>query len=85
MGAKTQIPLVIAIKGVELAHSQVFPLNTPSEAPILEVYLVKLTRLESSPKAVDMATIDICIVLVTSPTDLVEIAKYQPFDPIRGL
>jgi hypothetical protein len=73
MRAKAHVPLGVAIESVELAKGSVLPLIAPSEATVLKVNFMKLTSLESVPKAVDTATVYICIVLVPRTTDLVKI------------
>jgi hypothetical protein len=85
VGIEAKIPLGVAIKSVKLTKCWIFPFITPSEAAILKVNLMKLTRLQSSPKAVDTATIDIGLVFVPSPTNLVEIPEGQPPHPIGWL
>jgi hypothetical protein len=75
VGIEVKVPLGVAIKSVKLTKRWIFPFVTPSEAAILKVNLMKLTRLQSSPKAVHTATIDIGLVFVPSPTNLVEIPK----------
>jgi hypothetical protein len=83
MRPKAQVPLIVAVEGIELAQGRVFPLVTPSESPVLKMYLMELTCLESGSKAVDAAPVDIHVVFVPSPTNLVEVTKRQPLRPGR--
>jgi hypothetical protein len=73
MRAKAHVPLSVTIESVELTKSSVLPLIAPSEAAVLEVNLMELTRLKYVLKAVDTAMVYICIVLVPRTTDLVEV------------
>jgi hypothetical protein len=75
MGVKANIPLGVAIKGVKLAKGGVVSLVAPSEPPILKMDLVKFTTLKRRPEAVDAATIRICLVFVSSATNLIEISE----------
>jgi hypothetical protein len=83
MRPKAQVPLTVAVEGIELAQGRVFPLITPSESPILKMYLMELTCLESGSKVVDAALVDIHVVFVPSPANLVEVTKRQPLCPRR--
>jgi hypothetical protein len=73
MRAIAHVPFNVAIKSIEITKSNVLPLVAPSETVVLEMDLKKLTSLKGNPEAVDMATVDICIVIVPSMTDLVEV------------
>jgi hypothetical protein len=85
MSAKTQIPFIVAKEGIELAQGRVFTFITPSEAPVLEVDLMKLARLKGGPKAVDSTTVHIAIVLVPRTPNLVEIPEGKPSSSRRRL
>jgi hypothetical protein len=85
VGVEANIPLGVAIERIKLTKRWIFPFVTPSEAVVLEVNLMELTRLQSIPKAIDTASIDIGLVLVPSPANLVEIPKSQPSHPTDWL
>jgi hypothetical protein len=78
MGVKAHIPIGIAIEGIELAKGGVFSFIAPSETTILQVDFVKLARLKGDPETVDAATINVWLVFVPSPPDLVEVTEDQP-------
>jgi hypothetical protein len=78
MGVKAHIPIGIAIEGIELAKGGVFSFIAPSEAPVLQMDFMKLASLKSDPETVDAATINVWLVLVPSPPDLVEVTEDQP-------
>jgi hypothetical protein len=78
MGVKAHIPIGIAIEGIELAKGGVFSFIAPSETTILQVDFVKLARLKGDPEMVDAATINVWLVFVPSPPDLVEVTEDQP-------
>jgi hypothetical protein len=78
MGVKAHIPIGIAIEGIELAKDGVFSFIAPSEAPVLQMDFMKLASLKSDPETVDAATINVWLVLVPSPPNLVEITEDQP-------
>jgi hypothetical protein len=85
VGIEAHIPIIIAIKSIKLAKSWVLPFIAPSETPILEVNFMKLTRLKGNSESIDTTPVNIWLVLVPSPTNLVEIAKHQPTHPTRRL
>jgi hypothetical protein len=85
MRPKAHVPHIIAIEGIELAQGRIFPLVTPSETPVLKMDLMELTSLESGSKTVDASTVDIHVAFIPSPANLVEVTKYQPLRPRRGL
>jgi hypothetical protein len=85
MGTKANVPRIVAIEGVKLAKRWIFPFITPCKPTVLQMDLMQVTRLQSGPEAVDPATVYIIIVLVSRPTDLVEITKDQPTNPRRRL
>jgi hypothetical protein len=78
MGVKAYIPIGVTIEGIDLAKGGVFSFIAPSEATILQVDFVELARLKSDPEMVDAATINVCLVFVPSPPDLVEVTEDQP-------
>jgi hypothetical protein len=78
MGVKAHIPIGVAIEGIELAKGGVFSFIAPSEATILQVDFVELARLKSDPEMVDAATINVWLIFVPSPPDLVEVTENQP-------
>jgi hypothetical protein len=47
--------------------------------------LSKLTLLQGGPESVYASTVDIGLILVPSPVDLIEVSKNQPFNPSRRL
>jgi hypothetical protein len=78
MGVKAHIPIRIAIEGIELANGGVFSFIAPSETTILQVDFMELARLKSDPKMVDATMINVWLVFVPSPPDLVEVTENQP-------
>jgi hypothetical protein len=85
MGTEANVPRIVAIEGIKLAKCWIFPFITPRKPTVLEMDLMQVTRLQSGPEAVDLATVYIIIVLVSRPTDLVEVSKNQPTNPQRRL
>jgi hypothetical protein len=85
MGVETHIPIGIAIEGVELAKDGVLSFIAPSETTILQVDFMEFARLKGDPEAVDATTINVWLVFVPSPPDLVEVTEDQPLHAKRRL
>jgi hypothetical protein len=85
MRIKANVPLRVAIEGIKFTKSQPLPLIRPSEAAVLKVDFTELTSLQSGPKTVDTASVDVPSTLISSPSNLVEVTEHQPTDPRRWL
>ena len=85
MGVEADIPFGVAIEGIKFGERRIRPLITPSEASVLEVHLLELAGLEGITKPDDATHVDVAIVLVLSPSNLVEVPKDQPADSVRWL
>jgi hypothetical protein len=84
MGLKANVPIGVAIEGIKLAQGWILTLVAPSKATILQVYLRKLTSLEGFTEALDASSIDIGLILISSPPNLVEVSKGKPTGAGRG-
>jgi hypothetical protein len=85
MSSKPEVPFGIAKNGIKLAKGWVSPSVAPSEPAILKMDLIKLTSVQGGTEAVDTTSVHICLVLVPSTVNLVEVAKHKPSSPNGGL
>ena len=85
MGVKADIPFGVAIEGIKLGERRILPLITPREASILEVHLLQHASLEGVTEPDDATPVDVAVVLVLSPPNLVEVPKDQPANACRWL
>ena len=82
MSAESGVPLGIAKKQVQFAHSRVFPLVAPSEPPILQVNLFKLTTLQCRSEPINSTSVDMSFVFVSCTINLVEIPSRKPWHTV---
>ena len=75
------VPLGIAKERVKLAQGWVCPLVAPGEPPILEVDFFKLTTIESCTEPVDSTGVNVPLVFIPCPINLVEIPGGDPSHP----
>ena len=85
MCVEGDVPLGVAIEHIKLTKSGGGSLIAPSETAVLEVNFLELTRLEGGTKTVDEAPIDVPVVFIPGPPNLVEVAKDQPTHADGGL
>lgn len=71
-------------KGIKLAKGGGFPLITPCEPSILQVEFLELAALQHGLQTIDSTSVDIALVLVSCPMNLVEITRSEPHQPARG-
>jgi hypothetical protein len=74
----SDVPLGVTVKGIQLAEGWRPPLIAPGETPILKINFRKLARIESSPKTIYPAPIDVIVIFVAGAADLIEVAKNKP-------
>ena len=74
MSVEAKIPLGVTIKGVKLGKRGRGPSVAPCKPPVLKMDLLELTSLKSRAEAVDTATVDVAVVLILGPPNLIEIA-----------
>ena len=82
VGAKMDVPIFIAKKSIQLAHSGIMLLIAPCKLSILQVDLLELTRVECITEANNTTSVHICSVFVAGAVDLVEISSDQPSNSI---
>ena len=85
VGGEERLPAYITEELIYANQHGVLPFITPGEPPILEVDFFKLTTTESFTEPVDSTGVNIPLVFIPCPINLVEVLGGDPSDSNRRL
>lgn len=75
---ESDIPFLIAEEPIQFGHCRVALFISPGEFSILDVDFLKLAKIEGVSESHNSATVSIWTILISSPVDLVKIARDEP-------